>query len=139
MTLQNEDILLGVDYGDTNIGVAFGRNGLVSPVKTINGVHQLTAVNEITRIAMQNKCTKIIMGLPLSYTKHETLMSKKARAFAKLLKIYLKLPVEFENEFGTTIESIEEAIQQGISRKNRGTVDHISAALILKRYYNEHA
>jgi putative transcription antitermination factor YqgF len=135
--IPENEILLGIDYGDRNIGLAMGRNGFVSPLQIIDGANSHTAVHEITRTVMQNRCTKLIIGLPLSFDKKETVMSRKARVFAKLLKVYIKIPMEFENEYGTTMGSIDEAILFGVAKKQRAKTDHLSAALILKNYYHD--
>lgn len=132
-----ENMMLGIDFGETNIGVAFGRNGLVSPLKVLPGKNQQNAIMEIARLARENHAEKIIVGLPLSGSGKETAMSLKTRKFAKLLKILTKKPVEFYSEHLSTIQAVEEAISTGISQKKRTSVDHLSAALILKRYYDQ--
>jgi putative Holliday junction resolvase len=132
-----EEVLLGIDYGSTNTGLAFGRAGLTVPLKVISAKNQKNMIAEISKVALGNKVTKIVMGLPLDSEGKETNQARKIRKFAKLLKIHLKKPVEFVNEAGSSREAIENAIRSGISKKRRKLSDHISAALILRRYYNE--
>ncbi len=132
-----EEILLGIDYGDTNTGLAFGRAGAVSPLTVLNSKDEGQLLAQISRFISENKVNKVIMGLPLTLNGKETNQSLKVRRFTKILKIKLKRPVEFISEFGTTQESIQRAIKSGVSRKRRQTNDHLSAALILKRYYAE--
>jgi len=132
-------LLLGIDYGSANIGLAFGRDWLVSPLATISGKDNNTAIKEIARYAMENKVSKIVIGLPQTADGKNTPHAIKVMRFAKLLKIRLKKPITFMNEFATTIESMEEAIETGISKKRRRSVDHLSAAIILKRYYAENS
>ncbi len=134
---NKDDLLLGVDYGEVNIGLAFGRSGLVSPLKVVSGVNSETAIFEINRYIHENKVTKIVMGLPLTVDGKETTQSKKVRAFTKLLKIRSKKPVEFVNEFRTTEDLKSEPIDLGITKIKHGVVDHLSAALILKEYYSK--
>ncbi len=132
---EQEQILLGIDFGEANIGLAFGRNELVSPIKTLSAKDMETAINEIVNTAVHNKVSKIIMGLPLSFDKKETSESVKVRRFAKLLKVRIKRPVVLVDEYGTSLESMEESINQGIPQKSRRKIDHMSAALILSSYY----
>lgn len=129
--------LLGVDYGETNIGLAFGTNNLASPLKIISGKNSESAINEIARYAIENKVDKILMGLPISPDGKETMMSRKVRRFAKLLKLRTKKPLEFVNEYRTSEESVTEAVNLGISKKRRQKIDHLSAALIIKEYYSK--
>jgi putative Holliday junction resolvase len=132
-----EEIVLGIDYGSTNIGLAFGRAKTTSPLKIISAKDQRNAIGEIARVVLGNKVSKLVMGLPLDSEGKETSQARKTRKFAKLLKIHLKKPIVFVNEFDTSNEAMQGAIKSGISRKRRKTNDHLSAALILKRYYNE--
>jgi putative Holliday junction resolvase len=132
-----KDILLGVDFGETNIGIALGRNGLVSPLRVVSGKNVQNAISEISRLAQENHVDMIVVGLPLTGSGKETQMSIKTRKFAKLLKIFTKKHVELFDEFLSTTEAIEESITKGVPQKKRSLIDHISAALILKRYYSE--
>ena len=129
--------LLGIDYGETNIGLAFGINELVSPLKIVSGKNSENAISEITRYIIDNKVDKVLMGLPITPDGKETMMSRKVRRFAKLLKMRAKKPLEFVNEYRTTEESITEAVNLGISKKRRQKIDHLSAALIIKEYYSK--
>ena len=132
-----EEKVLGIDYGAANIGLAFGINNLVSPLKTISGANANTAISQITRYIIDNKVDRIVLGLPLRPDGKETLQSKEVRKFSKLLKIKTKRPVALVNEYRTTKESVTEAINLGISKKRRQKIDHLSAALIIKEYYNK--
>lgn len=132
-----EEVLLGIDHGDKRIGLAFSRAGLVSPLHVLKDMDQGTAINEINRVCKENKVTKIVIGLPLDASGKETLQSKKVRRFAKMLRVYVKIPQEFVNELDTTQESLEESIQYGISGKSTQDIDHIAAAMILKKYLRE--
>ena len=137
MSEINDETLIGIDFGDTNIGIALGRNGFVAPLVTVTGKDRMLAINVIAKHAITNKASRIIMGLPLDDKGLETSQARKVRQFAKLLKTRLKRPVEFINEHGSTQESIKESISQGIGPKGRRKIDHISAAIILKEYYQK--
>lgn len=132
-----DEILLGVDYGDAHTGLAFGRAGQATPLHVISSKDSGNTLAEISRVVLGNKVTKIVIGLPLDSEGKETNQARKIRRFAKLLRIRVKVPIEFVNESDTSNEAIESAIRSGISQKKRKLSDHISAALILKRYYNE--
>jgi putative Holliday junction resolvase len=132
-----KETILGIDYGESNIGLAFGRNRFVMPLKIISGKDAETAVHEISRYIYENKVDRAIVGLPLNVEGKETEQSRNVRRFARLLKIKSKKPVDFVNEYRTTEESITEAVNLGVAKKRRGKVDHLSAALIIKEYYNK--
>lgn len=133
-----ESTLLSIDYGGSNIGLALGRNGLSMPLHIISGKNEPLALQEIGKIAYENKVDKIIMGLPLTAENNETEQSLLVRQFAKKLKIQIKKPVEFVNEYYTSQAALEGSIGMGTAQKGRGNIDHIAAALILKNYYDTH-
>jgi putative holliday junction resolvase len=131
-----KDILIGIDHGEKNTGVALGRNGLVSPLTVISGGNDSIAIHEIVRMGMENRVVGYVMGLPLDAQEKETKQSLKVRQFAKLLKTISKKPVEFQNEHGSSIEAMKEAIDAGVSQRKRRVNDHFSAAVILKDFYS---
>ncbi|MBI2414340.1 Holliday junction resolvase RuvX [candidate division WWE3 bacterium] len=132
---KSEEILLGIDYGASNTGIAFGRSGLAAPLEVLPSKNIEGLIGHIGRTVIENKVTKLIVGLPLDWEGKETSQSLKVRQFVKLLKIRLKRPVEFISEHGTTKEAIDGAIKSGISMKARRSNDSLSAAIIVKRYY----
>ena len=128
---------LGIDYGTTNIGVALGKDGFVTALKTIDGKSQNTAISELIRLALENKVETFVMGIPLTPEGKETAQSLQNRHFAKLLRIKSKKQVLFCNEEGTTQEALGSLIATGSSIKRKKYSDDIAAAIILKRFFQE--
>lgn len=133
---EDKEILLGIDYGNKNLGIAFGRDGLVKPLKVLKAEDMPALLHEITKFIFENKVTKIVVGLPLTYEGKDTQKSKEIRNFAKQIKVYLKKPVVFVNEYRST-EEILEGSSFGIPHRGKDPVDHLSAAVILRRFYEE--
>jgi len=129
--------LLGIDYGKTNIGVALGRNGLTTPLEVFPGKNIEEAILKINRVVVENKVDLIIFGLPLTFDEKDTKESLDARHFSKLLKVHLRRPVHYQNEYGSSIKAFEQAVELGVSEKKRSTNDHLAAEYILRLYYNE--
>jgi putative Holliday junction resolvase len=136
-TSNQNAIILSIDFGKTNIGTALGRNGLVTPLGVISGKNIDTAFYNINRLIVENKVDKLVVGLPLTVDGKETAQSLEVRRFAKILKVTTKRPVDFQDEHETTKTALREAIDTDISEKGRGSIDHLAAAFILKRYYDE--
>ena len=141
LTNQNrkspEHLVLGIDYGTTNIGLALGGHGICTPLKVLNAKELQSAIKEINKVVYENKIKTVVLGLPLTADGKETRKSLEVRRFAKQLRISLKLPIEFVNEILTTRESLERSIDLGFSEKSRRKIDHLSAAIILKNYFDE--
>jgi putative Holliday junction resolvase len=93
--------------------------------------------NEISKYVLENKVSKVVMGLPLTDDGKETEKSIEVRQFAKRLKTRIKKPVEFVTEHYSTKESLEELISNPLIFKKYDKVDHIAAGVILRNYYNK--
>jgi putative Holliday junction resolvase len=139
MTTQDPNLpnILGIDYGETHIGLALGVNDIVSPLKVVMAKDQKIALFEINRVVIENKIGLLVLGLPLTAEGKETKESLVIRRFAKTLKTITKRPVVFQNEFGTSKAALKEALDIDIPMKKRALNDHLAAALILKEYFNE--
>jgi len=134
-TINKDAVFLGIDYGERNIGLALGRKGFVSPLTIVSGANSMTAVHEIARLALENKIEKFIVGIPLTGDGKETKQSLATRKFVKLLKIVSKKPVEFVNEFDSSQEAQAQKAFFGVSAKRNTLSDHVSAAIILNRFF----
>jgi putative Holliday junction resolvase len=133
--MNNFRFILGVDYGDTNIGLALANSSkVITPLKIIDNKNFEQALLEINKIIILNKVDLIVIGLPLTIEGTETPMAKKIKRFAKQLRIKTKKQTVFQNEYATSKESLRQAIDMGVSKKSRSKIDHISARIILKRY-----
>lgn len=130
---------LGIDYGEKNIGLALGYNGLTMPLKTISNKTPRDAIFEINRVIIENKIETVVIGIPLTAENKETKESLIVRRFAKNLKTMTKRPVIFQNEFGTSVNALREAISLDIPKKRRASNDPLAACLILKTFFDENS
>lgn len=127
--------ILGIDYGEKNIGIAIGVNDIVEPF----GVFKFDIEETILKIVEDEAIDAVVVGLPF-LKGVETLASKKAKDFGDTLKRKLpsKVKVFYVDEFGTTNESSEIAVASGISQKRRRTDDAIAACQIIKRFIEDY-
>jgi putative Holliday junction resolvase len=135
--IKPQDILIGIDYGETRTGLSLGKSSLVTPLHTLKDLTDQTLIHEIIKIAMENKAAAFVLGVPLQADGKETKQSLVVRTFGKLLKVMSKKPVFMQNEFGSTAESIKEAVWNGVPQGRRSKNDHLAAALILRDFYEE--
>lgn len=134
---MKRETVLGIDFGEANLGIAIGSEGLTMPLSCISGKNITTAIHEIVRLSYENKVSRIIIGMPLLKDGKEGRKSFEIRRFANLLRIRAKKPVEFVDESFSTLEAIDRALYTDVSKKRRQTVDSISAEIILKRYFEK--
>ena len=130
-----DKFIIGVDFGDVTTGLALGKNNVVSPIRSVEAKDKMFAVQQISRAAMEQKASAIVLGLPLSIDGKPTKKSLEVRRFSKLLQTHLGIPVIFVDEFGSTEEAQEEAIGEGLPRRAKRNIDGISASIILKRFF----
>jgi putative holliday junction resolvase len=129
--------IIGVDFGEAQTGLAVGKNGAVSAIRAVPSKDRMFAVQQVSKVVKENKAQFIVIGLPLSFGDRETKESLEVRRFARLLRTRLGTPIVFVNEYGSSNEAIEEAIDSALPRKLRRSVDSISATIILKRFFSD--
>ncbi len=127
--------ILGIDYGDSNIGIAFGSAGLSSSIKAVSATNIDEAITDIVRTAISNKVSRIVVGLPLSDTGKPNPQTFKVKDFVVRLRTKVKFPITFVNEFMTSKEALIKAVGYGVAKKNRSRLDSMAAEIIVQRYY----
>lgn len=131
---NNKENLLGIDYGLVNTGIALSEGNVISPYKIINSKNFAHLQTELSSIIVKHKINKIVIGLPLSANGSENSQSLKVRQFANNLKKYIKIPIVFVNEYGSTQEFLTNGYVSKVSKRRIKNNDMYSASLILNYY-----
>lgn len=131
---NNKESILGIDYGLVNTGVALCEDGVVSPLTIINSKNFNHLQSSLSSLVIKNKISKIVVGLPLSANGSENPQTLKVRQFVNNLKKYIKVPIVFVNEYGSTQEFLANGVISNVSRKKVKNNDKYSAALIIEYY-----
>lgn len=133
-------VILAVDLGKARTGVAICDKGemLASPIGTITDRSLERVADRIVEYAVQRKAERLVVGLPKNMDGTEGESSQNARAFAQLLSEKCGLPVDMQDERGTTITAhsfLNATDTRGKKRKQ--AVDTLSATIILEDYLNK--
>lgn len=112
-------MILGIDYGLKNIGLATSEGTLAEPYGVVY------SLPEIQQLVVKLSITKIVVGISEGKSK------ERAIGFGKKLESMLGLPVEFIDETLTTYEAAMPAGRHG--GKNHAK----AAAIILQRYLDD--
>ncbi len=117
---------LGIDYGEKRVGLALSDSeGILGmPYKTISNKD---LINSLKTIIKNENVEFVVVGLPLSLKMQSTSQTDKVVYFKKELEKSVGVPVEFENEFLTSVQAQKNGIE-------KGDIDASSAALILQSY-----
>lgn len=124
--------ILGIDYGDKKIGLAFGDSDarVAVPLDVIPNVGKQT-LHELAGRVKAESVELIIVGVPLSTGGHHgPEQLEKTRRFIESLKIILNIRIEEEDESYTTAESIRLQREEGAQAHE----DALAAMLIVQAY-----
>ena len=127
-------VMVAIDYGSKNIGVAWSPDGIFSfPVGIIQKSSLQNDVNAILKICSEKKAGLIVLGYPFNETVTDS--TKRVDQFLEELKKSTTLPVELEDERMTSQEIRRIGHELGKSdKKMRDKKDAFEAQLILSRY-----
>lgn len=119
--------LLGIDYGQSRIGLAIAVKSIVSLYETIKNQNIEKTMAEIQQICKKENIDKIVLGMPKGK------LSPEIDQFGKKLEEMIRLPVIRVNEVMTSWEAEKKLVKI----KKKGKIDQVAAALILQRYLDE--
>ena len=128
--------ILGVDYGDSRIGLALSDPNkiIATPFKTIKNKRLDKTKKEIFDIIRENKVELIVLGLPVSMSGTETNQTKKVRKFQNFIQ-HFDIPIEMQDERLSSFTAKKSLIQQKIKTGyNKHLIDSTAAAIFLQQY-----
>ena len=134
-------IALAFDFGTKSIGCAVGQ----SITGTAQALPAFKAQDGIPNWDAIEKCLKewkpeiVVVGLPLNMDGTEQQLTQRARKFGNRLNGRFGIKVEFQDERLTTTEARAEIFGRGgFKALKKGTVDGISACLILESWFENY-
>lgn len=131
--------ILAVDPGSRHIGLALSdpSGTITSPLTVINHISRLVDAATVVELAHSNQVGLIVIGQSLDEDGTPTFEGRRARRFAKTLKMQTSLPVVFWDEAFTTRDARSACIQMGVSRRKRsGHLDSLAAVILLQSFIN---
>ena len=132
--------LLGIDYGAKRIGLAITDDLkiIASPLETVDALKIMVYLKDLMT---KNDIEAIVLGEPKYLDGNISDTTRKVYQFKKELeKNFPKLPIHLEDEMFTSKMAADTLITAGVKkkkRKDKSTLDKISAALILRSYMDK--
>ena len=121
--------ILGIDYGEKKIGLAFADSFLADPLEVIRADTDEQLLQKVGEVIRDKEIQKVVVGVSQGQ------IAQKAVEFGKSLEKMFGVQVVFEDETLTTNDAQELSIKAGIKRKKRKQMeDAYAAALILQNY-----
>lgn len=135
---------MGLDFGERTCGVAVSDQlGMmahgVEIIRREKPTKLRSTLRRIGELVEKYDIKGFVLGLPLGLDGIEGERCQKTRDFANnLSKRFPDLPIYFQDERFTTVESYETMEFTGVRRKDQKKfVDELAAELILERFLEE--
>lgn len=132
-------VIMAVDLGKARTGIAIcdKTEFLASPLTQINEYNREKLLDKISDLAKEKRAELLVVGLPKNMDGSEGESAKNARSFADELAEKTGLPVDMQDERGTTITAhnyLNATDTRG--KKRKSVVDALAATIILEDYLN---
>lgn len=123
-------MLLGLDYGEKNIGLAVAdeNSKMALPYKVLINKGEDFVLIELKKIITEEKIFKIIVGLPLSLSGEENKKTVEAREFSAFLAKNLDVAIEMKDE------RLSSRLADTLAQGAKGSRDIGAAMVILEDY-----
>lgn len=126
--------VMALDVGTKRIGVALSDflRVIATPHSFINRMPEEKAIEEIVKIAKENRVEKIVVGVPINM---DGTVGAQAQDCIDFSQKILGFDIILEDERLTSEEAEERLRSRRVDfRKNKGLVDMESACVILEQY-----
>ena len=133
--------ILGVDYGDSRIGLAISdlNKIIASPFHTIHNKDLVSLEKIIKSIILENDIECIVLGLPISMSGNETQQTVKVRKFSKFLESF-GIPTHLQDERLSSLSAKKSLIEQKVKTgHNKHLIDSTAAAIFLQQFLDSHS
>ena len=135
-----EGRILAIDPGGRRVGLALSdpMRIIASPYATLLVADNADAVQQIKAVMVKEEVTALVVGLPLRPGAEKSEQAKRVETFIELLRSQVSEPVYTIDESYSSVAA--EASLHEMGRKigqDKGAVDRIAAAFILKQYLQE--
>ncbi|MCF6237346.1 MAG: Holliday junction resolvase RuvX [Candidatus Marinimicrobia bacterium] len=132
--------ILAIDPGGRRVGLALSDplRIIASPFETLLVKDNEDAIRQICAVIKEQQVTELVVGMPLRPGAQQSEQAKKVSVFIEALKAKVEQPVYTIDESYSSVEAEESLHQMGRKiGQDKGAVDRIAAAIILKQYLQE--
>ncbi len=134
------DRIIGIDYGRARVGLAQSDplGIFASPLETVPAAK---IIDYLQKYALGETISKFVVGYPLNLDGSHAEAAADVDVFlTQLAKAFPDVPVALEDERFTSVLAHRAMIEGGMKkseRRNKMSVDKISAAIILQAYLDK--
>lgn len=136
------DRIIGIDYGRKRVGVAVS-DPLGIFASALETVHSAKIVEYLKNYARTEHVVRFVVGWPVNMNGQPSEAQKDVDVFLRqLAAAFPDIPIEKEDERFTSVLAHRAMIDGGMKykdRRDKSSVDRISAAIILQSYMDRTA
>ncbi|MCH8927144.1 MAG: Holliday junction resolvase RuvX [Candidatus Marinimicrobia bacterium] len=129
--------ILAIDYGEKRVGLAMTDPLAIiaSGFNTIQNNNRKDLIKELLEIIQSNGVNGVVVGIPYSLDGESGPMAESVKEFVRELESSVEVKVETWPEEYSSEDAKSELRKLGVDyRKDKGEVDKMAAALILRSY-----
>ncbi len=134
------DRIIGIDYGRKRVGVAVS-DPLGIFASALETVQSAKIIEYLKKYAENETVVRFVVGYPVNLNGKPSEAQKDVDVFLKqLAKAFPGIPVDLEDERFTSVLAHRAMIDGGMKykdRRDKNSVDKISAAIILQSYMDK--
>lgn len=138
--LPQESRILGLDVGETTIGLALSdvRRVIATPLSTIERKKFTKDIEQLETIISAQKICGLVIGYPVNMDGSNGPRIQSTRSFVSNLGKYFALPMLLWDERFSTMIVEKMMIEADMSRKRRAElVDKLAASYMLQGYLDK--
>ncbi len=136
------DRIIGIDYGRKRTGLAVS-DPLKIFASALDTVHSAKIIDYLKNYAVNETIVRFVVGYPKNMDNKPSEAAKDVDVFLKTLsKAFPDIPVTLEDERFTSVLAHRAMIDGGMKaagRRDKSSVDKISAAIILQGYLDRNS
>jgi putative holliday junction resolvase len=135
--MDSETRIMGIDYGERRIGIALSDPLLTFAYPFITLKNDASFLLNLSKIIIEKKIIKVILGLPSERFKSSKELSQKVLKLKSEIETKNKIEVIlWDEEYSSMIakEKVIESVTKKSRRKEKDLLDRHSAAVILQEY-----
>lgn len=123
-------VILGIDFGIKNIGLAIASGPLAEPLTQIQNSKEI--ITKMSQVCERLDVEKIVIGIS------EGTMASKTKKFATNLEKRIKIPVILQDETLTSKAAVRKLVEANAKKKKRiGPKHSFAAAIILQDHLDQ--
>ncbi|MDY0087686.1 MAG: Holliday junction resolvase RuvX [Coriobacteriia bacterium] len=126
--------VLALDIGERRVGVAISDASalIASPLEVLDATVRLP--EQVSRLVAEHEVGLVVVGLPLTLSGEEGPQAQRVRAEGDRIGDAIDVPLLYHDERLSSAQAHRAMSAQMSSRKRRGSVDKVAAAIFLQSF-----